>query len=46
MTIKLVVLKPFASFKRGDTIIDATTITKIMNSEQARSVVRVSGAET
>ena len=45
VTVKLVVLKPFAGFKRGDTITDAAAITKIMNSEQARSVVRVNCAE-
>lgn len=45
MTIKLVVLRPFAGFKRGDMITDAAAIAKIMSSEQAFSVVRVNGLE-
>lgn len=45
MTVKLVVLRPFGGFKRGDTITDAATITKIMSTEQAVSVVRVSEVE-
>jgi hypothetical protein len=45
MTTKLVVLRPFAGFKRGDTIMDAAAIAKIMSSEQAYSVVRVNVSE-
>jgi hypothetical protein len=37
----LVVVKPFASFARGDIITDAARITAILNSEHARNVVRV-----
>jgi hypothetical protein len=46
MTTKLVVLRPFAGFKRGDTITDAAAIAKIMSSEQACSVVRVNVSES
>jgi hypothetical protein len=41
MTSKLVVLKPFASFKRGDMITDAAEIATVLASEHALSVVRV-----
>ena len=45
MTTKLVVLRPFGGFKRGDTITDAAAISKIIGTEQASSVVRVTEVE-
>ncbi len=38
---KLVVVKPFAGFKRGDVIADAAMMAKIMAEGYAQSVVRV-----
>jgi hypothetical protein len=38
---RLVVVKPFAGFKRGDAITDATTMARVMAEGQAQSVVRV-----
>jgi len=42
----LVVVKPFASFVRGDIITDAARIAAILNSEHARGVVRVGVPES
>lgn len=41
MTSKLVVLKSFSSFKRGDTITDPAETATVLASEHALSVVRV-----
>ncbi|BAJ82182.1 MULTISPECIES: hypothetical protein [Acidiphilium] len=41
MKIKLVVVKPFEGFRRGDTITDAAKIDAVLASAQAGSVVRV-----
>jgi hypothetical protein len=41
MTFQLVVLKPFAGFKRGDLITDAVTVERILAGPQASFVVRV-----
>jgi hypothetical protein len=40
MTIHLVVLKPFAGFKRGDAITDKGAIAKILSGPEAGFVVR------
>jgi hypothetical protein len=41
MTFHLVVLKPFAGYKRGELITDNTTVEKILAGPQANSVVRI-----
>jgi hypothetical protein len=41
MTIKLVVVKPFLSFKRGDAITDPGEISRLLAAGHAASVVRV-----
>ena len=41
MTIKLVVVKPFSGFKRGDVIIDNAKIAAVLAEGHAQSVVRV-----
>ena len=41
MSIFLVVVKPFDSLARGDTVTNPTRIAKILGSEWAHSVVRV-----
>lgn len=41
MKVKLVVVKPFGGFKRGDMITDEAKISAVLASDQARSVVRV-----
>lgn len=41
MEFHLVVIRAFAGFSRGDIITDPGRIAEILNSEQARSVVRV-----
>lgn len=41
MIVNLVVLKPFAGFKRGELISDPATVEKILAGPQANSVVRV-----
>lgn len=41
MTLNLVVLKPFAGFKRGELISDQKTVVQILAGPQANSVVRV-----
>jgi hypothetical protein len=41
MDMHLVVVRPFGGHTRGDIITDAVRITQILNSEHARSVVRV-----
>ena len=45
MTYHLVVLKPFAGFKRGDVITDSAVIARITAGPEASFVVRVSGKE-
>ena len=45
MIFQLVVLKPFAGFKRGDMITDSVTVEKILAGPQASSVVRVTSKE-
>ncbi len=45
MTFQLVVLKPFAGFKRGDLISDNVMVEKILAGPQAGSVVRVTSKE-
>ncbi len=41
MTIKLVVVKPFLGFKRGDAITDPGEIARLLAAGHAGSVVRV-----
>jgi hypothetical protein len=41
MDMHLVVVRPFGDLTRGDSVTDAVRITAILNSEHARSVVRV-----
>lgn len=41
MEIHLVVVRPFGGLARGDIVTDEAQITKILNSEHARFVVRV-----
>lgn len=41
MTVKLVVVKPFGGFRRGDVITDEAKISTVLASGQAQSVVRV-----
>jgi hypothetical protein len=41
MDSHLVVVRPFGDLTRGDIVTDAVRVTAILNSEHARSVVRV-----
>jgi hypothetical protein len=41
MDLHLVVVKSFGDLGRGDIVTDTARITEILNSEHARSVVRV-----
>lgn len=41
MQVHLVVIKPFASFSRGDIVTDAERVAEILKSEHAQRVVRV-----
>jgi hypothetical protein len=41
MDMHLVVARPFGGLARGDIVTDAVRIREILNSEHARSVVRV-----
>ena len=41
MDMHLVVVRPFGDLARGDIVTDTLRITEILNSEHARSVVRV-----
>jgi hypothetical protein len=41
MDMHLVVVKPFGDHARGDIVTDAVRVNQILNSEHARSVVRV-----
>lgn len=41
MTVKLVVVKPFPGFNRGDVITDEAKISAVMTAGHAQSVVRV-----
>jgi hypothetical protein len=45
MTFQLVVLKPFAGFKRGDVITDKAVVTKILAGPEASFVVRAAAKE-
>ncbi len=45
MTFQLVVMKPFQGFNRGDVIVDAAMINKILAGPEAGFVVRVSAKE-
>jgi hypothetical protein len=45
MKFHLVVLKPFAQYRRGDMITDAVTIEKILGGPQAGFVVRITPKE-
>jgi hypothetical protein len=45
MTFHLVVLKPFATYKRGDLITDAITVEGILAGPQGSFVVRVTAKE-
>lgn len=45
MTFQLVVLKPFAGYRRGDLITDTLVVEKILSGPQASSVVRVTVKE-
>lgn len=42
MSIRLVVVRPFAGFARGDIVADPVSISRILKSENAHCVVRVS----
>ena len=42
MNIRLVVVKPFAGFARGDIVADPARISEMLKSEHANCVVRVS----
>jgi hypothetical protein len=41
MDMHLVVVKPFGDLARGDIVSDSVRVDEILNSEHARSVVRV-----
>ncbi len=41
MSFQLVVVRPFATYVKGDVIADAASIAAVLASEQAASVVRV-----
>jgi hypothetical protein len=41
MQVHLVVIKPFASFSRGDIVTDPARIAEILKSEHTQRVVRV-----
>lgn len=41
MTFKLVVVKPFLGFKRGDVITDGAKVNSVLADGYAQSVVRV-----
>lgn len=41
MQFHLVVVRPFATFSRGDVIADAAQISEILKGEHAHAVVRV-----
>lgn len=41
MDMHLVVVRPFAELTRGDVVADVARITKILQSEHVRDVVRV-----
>jgi len=45
MAFHLVVLKPFAGFKRGDLITDTAAVEKILAGPQASFVVRIASKE-
>jgi len=45
MKFHLVVLKPFAGFKRGDLITDQAMVEKVLAGPQAGSVVRIMAKE-
>ena len=45
MTFYLVVLRPFAGFRRGDAIVDAAAVATILAGAEAHFVVRVSTKE-
>ena len=42
MNIRLVVVRPFAGFARGEIVADPARITQILKSEHAHCVVRIS----
>ena len=44
MQFHLVVVRPFATFSRGDIIADAAKISQILRSEHAHFVVRVANS--
>jgi hypothetical protein len=46
MDMHLVVARPFGDFARGDIVTDPVRIEKILNSEHARSIVRVAQPAT
>jgi hypothetical protein len=43
MTTTLVVVRPFATYSKGDVITDPATMAQILSGEQSRKVVRVAG---
>ncbi len=45
MKFKLVVIRPFAAYRRGDLITDATTVSTILAGPQANFVVRIIAKE-
>jgi len=46
MKLHLVVVRPFASLIRGETVTDAARIEQILNSEHADKVVKVCSHES
>jgi hypothetical protein len=44
VNVKLVVVRPFGSYASGDLVSDSTAVEKILLSEHADNVVRVSGS--
>jgi hypothetical protein len=41
MNVHLVVVRPFGTYRKGDTITDAKTVSQILASGNAHNVVRV-----
>jgi hypothetical protein len=46
MKFHLVVVRPFATYSRGDIIADAARISEILRGEHAHAVVRVANSAT
>lgn len=41
MDVRLVIVRPFGSYRKGDVVSDPTEIAKILASESTRNVVRI-----